>query len=95
MKELYNLKCGERYAPNRHSMWIRVPGGWIYGDMQGTCFVPFDNEFQQRVDFDNTQQLKDEILTLLNDALDEFSEKKFDNGKYYLEQAMSKLSPVL
>ena len=37
---------------------------------------------------------RDEILTLLNDALDEFSEKQFDNGKYYLEQAMSKLSPV-
>ena len=44
-KELYKLKCGESFYPNNHSSWIRVPGGWIYGDMQGTCFVPFNNEF--------------------------------------------------
>lgn len=44
--KLYSLKCGETLTPNNHSLFIRVPGGWIFGDMQGVCFIPFDNEFQ-------------------------------------------------
>ena len=30
----------------------------------------------------DTQQLKAEILPLLTDALEEFADRKFDNGKY-------------
>lgn len=46
LKILYKLKLGEVFCPNSNSSWQRVPGGWTYGDMQGTCFVPFSNEFQ-------------------------------------------------
>lgn len=42
----------------------------------------------------DAQQLKAEILPLLTDALDEFADRKFDNGSYYLKQAMAKLSAV-
>jgi len=40
------------------------------------------------------QQLKAEILPLLTDALEEFSDNKFEHGRHYLEQAMAKLSAV-
>jgi len=41
---------------------------------------------------DSLKQLKSEILPLLNDALEEFSDNKFEHGRYYLEQAIVKLS---
>lgn len=44
----YSLKLGERLAPDNNTSITRVPGGWVYGDMQGTCFIPFHNEFQPR-----------------------------------------------
>jgi len=40
------------------------------------------------------QQLKAEILPLLTDALDEFADRKFNRGEYYLKQAMAKLSAI-
>lgn len=40
------------------------------------------------------QQLKDEILPLIKDALEEFSDRKFNQGKYLLDKAMAKLSSV-
>ena len=43
---LYDIKLGERYAPNQNTMYTRVPGGWVYGDLHGTCFIPWDNEYQ-------------------------------------------------
>lgn len=46
MYQLYKLNLGEFFTPDSNSRWQRVPGGWIYGDMQGTCFVPFSNEYQ-------------------------------------------------
>jgi hypothetical protein len=44
---IYELKLFERWAPSNNEMVTRVPGGWIYGDMQGCCFVPFNDEFQE------------------------------------------------
>jgi hypothetical protein len=45
-ERIYGLKLGEMFFPNNSSSWIRVPGGWVYGDLQGTCFIPFNNEFK-------------------------------------------------
>ncbi len=45
-EELYNLKLGEKSYPSNNEIWIRIPGGWAYGNIQGIVFVPFDNEFQ-------------------------------------------------
>ena len=42
----YGLKLGEHFHPNGYSSVTRVPGGWIFGNMQGACFIPWDNEFQ-------------------------------------------------
>lgn len=46
-KELYNMKLGEEICFNTRSSWLRVPGGWVYGDVQGTTFIPFSDEFQK------------------------------------------------
>lgn len=46
MDILYKLKLHERHAPDNNSMYRRVPGGWAYSDMNGACFIPFNNEFQ-------------------------------------------------
>jgi hypothetical protein len=47
-EKIYSLKVGERFLPSSMESWTRVPGGWVYGDMQGTVFIPFDNEFQPK-----------------------------------------------
>ena len=39
-EHLYALELGESY-----SSFLRVPGGWVYGDLQGTTFIPFNNAF--------------------------------------------------
>ena len=49
MKNIYDLKLFEKIALSNNEVVTRVPGGWVYGDMQGTCFIPFDNEFQEIV----------------------------------------------
>ena len=41
----YAMKLGDMYPPDNNSIIIRVPGGWVYGNMHGTCFIPFNNEF--------------------------------------------------
>lgn len=46
MDILWNLKLNGIYAPDSNSMYRRVPGGWVYSDMNGCCFVPLNNEFQ-------------------------------------------------
>ena len=54
---LYSMKCGDILHLNCKESWeiLRVPGGWIYtrfcengtgGYDMSSCFVPFDNEFQ-------------------------------------------------
>lgn len=47
-KELYGLRLGEFATPNDNTMLLRVPGGWVYSGTMGTCFVPYDNEFQPK-----------------------------------------------
>ena len=42
----------------------------------------------------SVQQLKAEILPLIKDALDEFSDRKFDHGAHFLHQVIAKLSAV-
>jgi hypothetical protein len=62
------------------------------GCSRGDCvFAPQDNAESPS---HSLQQLKAEILPLLTDALDEFADRKFDRGEYYLKQAMAKLSAV-
>jgi len=47
MEKLYKMKPLEKLSQNNNTMWIRVMGGWIFGDLQGTVFIPFDNEFMK------------------------------------------------
>jgi hypothetical protein len=44
----YSLKLGEWLAPDNNTSITRVPGGWVYGNMQGTCFIPFHKELHPR-----------------------------------------------
>ena len=44
--DLYNLKLGENTFCNNNSCYTRVPGGWVYGDFSGCCFVPYSDEFK-------------------------------------------------
>ena len=50
LDRLYNMDLGTKIFFDNNSSWLRVPGGWVYGDMQGTTFVPFHNEFQRKVE---------------------------------------------
>jgi hypothetical protein len=47
-KDLYEMKLFESICPQGHTSMIitRFPGGWVYADLQGSCFIPFHNEFQ-------------------------------------------------
>ena len=38
---IYGLSLGESCCFDNNSSWLRVPGGWVYGNMQGTCFIPY------------------------------------------------------
>ena len=44
-KCLYNLELGESVFFNDNSSWLRVPGGWVYRNQQGTIFIPYHKEF--------------------------------------------------
>ena len=41
LEYLYHIKIGQFAAFDNRSAFTRVPGGWVYGDMDGTCFIPF------------------------------------------------------
>ena len=41
LKIIYELNLMEYACLNKHSSWLRVPGGWVYGDLQGTVFIPY------------------------------------------------------
>ena len=43
MNKVYKLRLYEIYCPDDNSLYRRVPGGWVYEDLSGVCFVPFDN----------------------------------------------------
>jgi hypothetical protein len=45
--ELYSIELGQYAYPDSNSAIMRVPGGWVYGDMHGCCFIPFNNEFME------------------------------------------------
>jgi hypothetical protein len=54
MKRIYELEPLESVGAKALGIGeafsvLRVPGGWIYQSMQGICFVPFDSEFQEKV----------------------------------------------
>lgn len=42
-QQFYDLHIGEFFAPDNNSIVTRVPGGWIWGDLQGCCFIPYIN----------------------------------------------------
>ena len=37
-----NLDIGESKNTGNYSI-VRVPGGWIYSDSNGVCFIPYIN----------------------------------------------------
>lgn len=44
---LYRLKAGDSFYPGNGEFKVtRVPGGWVYSNLQTAVFVPYDNEFQ-------------------------------------------------
>ena len=47
---LHDMKLLELSAPDNQSMIRRVPGGWVYGDMHGCCFVPYSKEFAPKAE---------------------------------------------
>lgn len=56
MKDIYKMKLHQITPLSSQVQVIRVPGGWIYiiqtimtGEFS-TCFVPFNNEFQDETD---------------------------------------------
>lgn len=61
--QIYEIGLLERYAPSNNETMIRVPGGWIYSDMSGCCFVPWDNEFQPQR---SAKEASDEIGRLMD-----------------------------
>ncbi len=46
-KNIYTIKLGES-AYVGPIEFFRVPGGWIILTYQGPCFVPWNNEFQEK-----------------------------------------------
>lgn len=50
-KSIYDLELGEFAHIGPYEM-TRVPGGWLTITVRGTCFVPFNNEFQPRSSID-------------------------------------------
>lgn len=50
MKTIYELELHEDVAVSTFYSVTRVPGGWIYEDLQSlaTVFVPFSNEFKPK-----------------------------------------------
>lgn len=44
----YKMKLGESMYPSNNESILRVPGGWVYGDLQGCCFIPFSKEFEPK-----------------------------------------------
>jgi len=48
MKMLYKMKPLDIIRQDNYSSWFRIPGGWIYTDMKGIIFIPFDNEFMEK-----------------------------------------------
>lgn len=56
MSEIYNMQEGDVVTKEGGYEVLRVPGGWIYtrfaetgtgGYSMSSCFVRFDNEFQE------------------------------------------------
>jgi hypothetical protein len=39
--KLYDLKIGESYLVDNTQSWLRVPGGWVYTNPTGCCFIPY------------------------------------------------------
>ncbi len=60
--KIYNLKLLERYPPSTVETIIRVPGGWIYSNIYGCCFVPWDNEFQPQQTAEELQAEVDKFM---------------------------------
>jgi len=46
MDNVYKMELLKQYIVDQNTLLTRVPGGWVYSDMQGCCFVPFNNDFQ-------------------------------------------------
>ena len=40
----YELKMGDKSFPDKSSMVMRVPGGWVYSNLQGTVLIPYVKE---------------------------------------------------
>jgi hypothetical protein len=47
-KKLYYMKLGDFLIPTNNSHILRVPGGWVYSNMQGNCFIPYNNDIKEK-----------------------------------------------
>ena len=48
LDKLYSMGVGEVVMPNADSVLTRVPGGWVYSDVSGVCFIPYNTEFKPK-----------------------------------------------
>lgn len=45
---LYSMELGACVFFDDRSSWLRVPGGWVYVDLRGTVFIPYNEEFRTK-----------------------------------------------
>ncbi len=50
-ENMHNMKLGQHMAPDVSCVITRLPGGWAYSTIHGTCFVPYSTEFKEKEDF--------------------------------------------
>ena len=62
MRNIYDLKLHETIKFNinefRKFRVMRVPGGWIYQDLEEPfpmVFVPYSDEFEEKIDYGDPQ----------------------------------------
>jgi hypothetical protein len=55
-KEIYGMGLGDWICFDSNSSWLRVPGGWVYGDLQGTTFIPFNNEYMKLLTLNHKEE---------------------------------------
>jgi hypothetical protein len=60
VNQIYKLKLHESMSLNSRIDVLRVPGGWVYKTMQGSVFVPWDNEYQKTDESNTSTETKGE-----------------------------------
>jgi hypothetical protein len=45
VESISEMEIGNRLAPDNNTNVTRVPGGWVWTDIKGTCFIPYSEYF--------------------------------------------------